>query len=43
MRPERIEALKAEIRFERDQGTTKEDLIHQTVLPNELIEEVFAE
>jgi len=43
MRPERIEALKAEIRFEKDQGSTKEDLINQTILPNELIEEVFSE
>lgn len=40
---QRIEALKAQIRAEKDSGSTKEDLINQTILPNELIEEVYSE
>ena len=43
MNEERIEAIKREIRDEKDQGTSKEDLINLTMYPNEIIEEVFAE
>ena len=39
----RTEAIKVAIRYERDQGTTKEDLINMTVMPNNLIEEVYSE
>lgn len=37
------EAIRVAIRYERDQGTTKEDLINRTVLPDNLIEEVYSE
>ncbi len=43
MNEQRIEALRAEIRAEKDNGSTKEDLINLTILPNNLIEEVFSE
>lgn len=39
----RAEAIKVAIREERDQGTPKEDLINMTVMPNNLIEEVYSE
>lgn len=39
----KIEAIKVAIRIERDQGSTKEDLIHMTVFDNHLIEEVYSE
>ncbi len=43
MNEQRIEALRAEIRAEKDNGSTKEDLINLTILPNNLIEEVYSE
>lgn len=39
----RLEAIKAAIRGEKDQGTPKEDLINLTMFDNELIEEVYSE
>ena len=39
----RLEAIKAAIRGEKDQGTTKEDLIKLTMFDNQLIEQVYSE
>lgn len=43
MNEQRLEAIKRDIRGEKDSGTSKEDLINMTLFPNEIIEEVFAE
>ena len=39
----KVEAMRVAIRQERDQGTTKDDLINMTVFENGLIEEVYSE
>lgn len=39
----RLEAIKAAIRGEKDQGTTKQDLINLTMFDNDIIEEVYSE
>ena len=39
----RLEAIKAAIRGEKDQGTAKEDLIKLTMFDNQLIEQVYSE
>ena len=43
MNEQRIEALRAEIRAEKDNGSTKEDLINLTILPNNLIQKIYSE
>lgn len=43
MNEHKIEAIKKYLREEKAQGTTKEDLLYQTPIDNNLIEEVYSE